>query len=247
MTNTETWDRIAVRDRSTGAAVGDVVYGPGAPTERDLRLVGPVAGKRVLDLGCGAGQAAISLATRGATAIGVDASSAQLGLAKARAEREEVRVEWHQGDLADLAFLGADSIDLVFSAHALGEVHDLARVFRQVHRVLKPRGAFVFSVEHPIALCTARDAPAPGTVPASGALPLGRLVVHRSSFDRSAITVERQGEPVTLYQRSVSDVFMALGRAGFRVEVILEPEPIGTETKPLVPATIIWRARKEGV
>jgi len=247
VTNTETWDRIAVRDQSAGPAVGDVHYGPGAPTERELRLLGSVVGKRVLDLGCGAGQAAISLAMQGATAIAVDASSAQLGRARARAEREEVRVEWHEGDVADLAFLGADSVDLVFSAHALDEVRDLSRVFRQVHRVLKPHGAFVFSHEHPLALCAGHDAPAPGTVPTPGAPSPGRLVVHRSSFDRAPITVERHGEKLTLYPRSVSDVFTALGRAGFRVEVILEPEPVGADRRPLVPGTIIWRARKEGV
>ena len=54
--------------------------------------------------------------------------------------QEEVRVELRQGDVADLAFLRADSIDVAFSAYAFDDVEDLARVFRQVHRVLKVGG-----------------------------------------------------------------------------------------------------------
>jgi hypothetical protein len=42
----------------------------------------------------------------------------------------------------------------------------------------------------------------------------------------------------------VSDVFQALTRAGFRVELIVEPLP---SPDALVPHTIVWRARKEGV
>ena len=48
------------------------------PTDRELRLVGSVAGKRVLDLGCGTGQAAITFAKEGAVVIAVDGSRAQL-------------------------------------------------------------------------------------------------------------------------------------------------------------------------
>ena len=53
---------------------------------------------------------------------------------------------------AYLAFLRADSMDLAFSAFAIAEVDDIARVFRQVQRVLKPNAPFVFSFEHPMAL-----------------------------------------------------------------------------------------------
>ena len=112
-------------------------YGPDIPTEAELRLLGDLRGKKVLELGCGGAQCSIAFAKQGATAIGVDFSAAQLAFARRLCEREEVRVELRQGDLADLAFLRADSIDLVFSAYAFGYVEDLNRVFRQVHRVLK--------------------------------------------------------------------------------------------------------------
>jgi SAM-dependent methyltransferase len=239
VTNTEAWDRLAA-NAETGR-FDSVGYGPEMPSERELRLLGDVKGKRVLDLGCGSGQASIVLARMGAHAIALDASAGQLERAKKRAEAEEVRVEWHRSDLADLAFLRADSIDVTFSSHALAEVEDLDRVFRQVHRVLRPGGAFVFSYEHPIALSTGRD------VVGEGALPLGNREVRRSYFERTGLTVERDGESITLYTRTIGDVFAAAGRAGFRIDVLLEPEPLrSADPGPAIPTSIVWRARKTG-
>jgi ubiquinone/menaquinone biosynthesis C-methylase UbiE len=236
VSNTESWDRIASqRDQSPPLDV--VRYGPDGPTEEDLRLLGDVRGKRILDLGCGEGRAAVAFAQRGATSIGVDASVRMLDRARTLADRAGVRLEWHQGDVADLAFLRAESVDIAFSAYSLGEVSDLHRVFRQVHRVLKNRGAFVFSYEHPIGLCIGREPPDTPSTPINP-------VVRLSYFTDDPVTVEREGQPIQLYVRTVSDVFQALSRTGFRIEVLSEPNPGGDA---LVPRTIIWRARKEGI
>src|SRR5207249_2865411 len=103
----------------------------------------------VLELGCGGAQCSIAFAKQGATAIGVDFSAEQIAFARRLCEREEVKVELREGDLADLAFLRGDTIDVCFSAYAFGYVDDLGRVFRQVHRVLKEDGPLVFSLPHP--------------------------------------------------------------------------------------------------
>jgi SAM-dependent methyltransferase len=226
MTNTSSWDRIGARDTPNYAT--DVLqYGPDGPTERDLRLLGDLREKRVLDLGCGTGQAAIALAHQGAIVIGLDASDGQLARAKQVADREEVRVEWRKGDLADLAFLRAESIDVAFSAYTIAEVEDVSRLFRQVQRVLKPGSHFVFSYEHPISMYL--EAAGRG---------------ERSYFDPGPVIVERNGEPVNLYVRTIGEVFTELGRAGFRVDAILEPEAGAVDGR--IPSTIVWRARKEG-
>jgi len=236
VTNTESWDHIASQRREDPST--DVVwYGPDGPTEDDLRLLGNVAGKRVLDLGCGAGQATVALARRGATVIGVDASNQMLERGRALAARADARIEWHHGDLADLAFLRAESIDLAFSAYALGEVDDLSRAVRQVHRVLKNRAMFVFSFDHPIALCVGRAPPDSPSTPIDA-------IVRMSYFTDEPVTVERDGEPIKLHVRTVSDVFHALTRSGFRVDIVGEPRP---SLDALVPRTIVWRARKEGI
>jgi SAM-dependent methyltransferase len=208
--------------------VADLLYSPDGPGEHELRLVGDVTGKRVLDLGCGDGNAAVTLAKQGAVVIAVDTSEARLSLGRRRGEEAEVRLDWHAGDLADLAFLRADSVDLVFSAFAIDTVEDPARVFRQVQRVLKPNAPFVFSVAHPFALCVDD----------------GRVV--RPYLEPGQVSVTRWGEPATVYPRSLSETFADLSRAGFRVDTLLELPPSAHSSEP-VPSTLVWRGRKEGV
>jgi SAM-dependent methyltransferase len=241
MTNHDEWDRVAARARDDEPLPDVVRYGA-SPTERDLRLLGDVGGKRVVDLGCGRGDNAIVLARAGAHVIGVDASAGQLERLRRRAELAEVRVETHRSDAADLAFLRADSIDLAISTGLVDHLEDLDRFLRQVHRVLRPGAAFVFCYPHPVALCIRRDDTGPG------ALPLGGLEVRRSYFDPGPLTLEHHGAPVTLWPRTIAEVFASLHRAGFRVDALLEPEDVtSSDPGPSVPTVIVWRARKEGV
>jgi SAM-dependent methyltransferase len=236
------WDRHSAAYQDAAKLSTSVAhYGPDIPTEAELRLLGDLRGKKVLELGCGGAQCSIAFAKQGATAIGVDFSAAQLAHARRLSEAEEVRLELRQGDLADLAFLQADSIDLVFSAYAFGYVEDLNRVFRQVHRVLKVGAPLVFSLTHP-----AYDIVDEETEPP--------LLIRRSYFDRSPIDFEWDGIPFTAYHHTVSELYMGLVRASYRVDLILEPEPIERgphshawrDTFLYVPRTLIVRARKEG-
>ena len=240
MTNSDAWDNVAARG---GMADTDVVsYGPDVPTEAELRLCGDVHGKRVLDLGCGAGENAIAFAKQAAHVIAVDASAGQLQLAKKLADAAEVRVEWHQGDAADLAFLRADSIDLAFATGLLGEVDDVDRLLRQVQRVLRPGAPFVFSFDHPVALALGRDVAAPGHVAARS---VGAPALLLRSDTRRA---RRDGENIRVWPRTIAEVFSALHRAGLRIDALLEPEPVrSADPGPQVPPVVIWRARKEGV
>ncbi|MEA2685232.1 MAG: hypothetical protein QOE93_427 [Actinomycetota bacterium] len=228
------WKRLPPDDanRSLGP-VADVQYGPDVVTEAELRLLGTLADKRVLELGCGAGQSLVCLSKKGAHTIGLDFDGAQLAAAKRLADAEGVRVELHQGDLADLAFMRGDSVDLVFSAYALGFVQDLNRVFRQVHRVLKEGAPLVFSLPHPVYDLIDHHGQA--------------LVIRRSYFDHAPLA---DG-----FHHTVSDLFAGLSRAKFRVDVMLEPEPsvegsrspFWDEAARWVPRTLVIRARKEGI
>lgn len=128
----------------------DVIqYGPDLPTEAGLRLLGDLHRKRVLELGCGPYASAVGFAKAGATTIVVDNSPEALAAMREACEREEVRVELREGDLAQLAFLRAETIDVAFSAYGLEQVANLGRLLRQVHRVLRPGGILVFSLTHP--------------------------------------------------------------------------------------------------
>ena len=108
-----------------------------------------------------------------------------------------MRIEFHQSDLADLGFATSGSVELVLSTTALGEVDDVSRVFRQVHRVLKPGQPFVLAV------------------PPSA---------HRGARGRRSGAPPGLREPPA---RTVSGYFTALQRANFDVDVLLEPVPAG--------------------
>jgi ubiquinone/menaquinone biosynthesis C-methylase UbiE len=210
-----------------------VTYGPDVAREDTLKLLGNVDGKRVLDLGCGTGHNAIALAKQGAKVIAVDESADQVADARAACERERVKVELHHAPLAELAFIRADTIDAVVSVWGLAPVQDIDRVFRQVDRVLKPEHALVLSMPHPAyAVVDPSD---------------HERRVHRSYWE----TASRDD----LVPRTISQLFTSLGRANFRVDALLEPEPAATGRRSPVwhdhmrylPATLILRARKQGL
>lgn len=220
----------------------EVQYGPDIATEAQLRLLGPPAGKRILELGCGGAQASVVLAKQGATAIAVDTSADNLAFARQLASQEGVRIELRHGDLAELAFLNAESIDVAFSAYAFSFVEDLRRLFRQVHRVLKVGAPLVFSLPHP---CY-------DLVDDSG--PDDRPVVRRSYFERAPIEYEWRGMSYIEHRHTTQDLFGALVRSGYRVDTLLEPEARSAGPRSihwrdayrLLPRTLVLRARKEG-
>src|SRR5947208_11247700 len=192
--NAAAWDRHSASYQAGARLPTDVAhYGPDIGTEADYRLLGDLKGKRVLELGCGGAQCSIAFAKQGAHAIGIDFSSEQLAFARRLCEREEVRVELREGDLADLAFLRAESVDVVFSAYAFGFVEDLNRVFRQVHRVLKPGGPLVFSLPHPAYDMIDDDAEEP-------------LLIRRPYFDRTPIDYKWNGIPFTDYHHTTAEL-----------------------------------------
>lgn len=224
-----------------GLRLDAVHYGPDIGTDAELRLLGDLRGKRVLELGCGAAPCSIAFAKKGAIAIALDPSAELVARAKRRCEQEGVRVELRQGDLADLAFVRADSVDVVFSAYALAYVDDLSRVFRQVHRVLRVGAPLVFSLPHPVY----------DIIDDVGHQP---LLVRRSYFDRNPIGPEGDDFAQHRHHHTIADLYTVLFRASYRVDAILEPRPpssgprseLWREPFRYVPRTLVMRARKEG-
>jgi len=113
-----------------------------------LGLLPDVGGRCVLDLGCGGGQLAHHLATRGAAEVtGVDVSERMLALA--RAEFAHSRVTYTRAALEDVEF-AESRFDLVVSVLAFHYVDDYAGLLRRIARWLAPGGILVYSTEHPI-------------------------------------------------------------------------------------------------
>lgn len=199
-----------------GEFLGDVrfVWCPEGVDESAARLLGEVAGRDVLEIGCGAAQCARWLAGQGARVAAFDISHRQLRHSQRIDQDTGLRVPVVQADAESLPFLDA-SFDLACSAFgALPFVADALGVFREVRRVLRPGGRFVFSVSHPIRWAFPDD---PG--------PRG-LTSDRSYFDRTPYTEVDEHGTVTYveHHRTMGDWISLVAASGLTIEGLLEPE-----------------------
>jgi ubiquinone/menaquinone biosynthesis C-methylase UbiE len=111
-------------------------------------------GRKICDLACGTGAAAVALARRKFVVTGVDGSSAMLARAKRRADRWDISVDWRQGDLTALDLPGGYDMATCFfdSLNHLTEPQQLRQAFFGVRRALAPGGLFFFDMNTPYAL-----------------------------------------------------------------------------------------------
>jgi SAM-dependent methyltransferase len=114
-----------------------------------LRLVGDVAGLRLLDLACGHGRLARELARRGGQVVGVDLSAGLLTKARAREEADPLHIAYVHADAASPEALARETFDGVGCSFGLSDIDDLDGAVASVARVLRPGGFFAFSLLHP--------------------------------------------------------------------------------------------------
>jgi SAM-dependent methyltransferase len=198
----------------------DFVWCPEGLREATAGLLGPVAGRRVVEVGCGAAAASRWLASQGAEVVAVDLSAGMLRHAVAGADRTGVRVPLVQADALAMPFRSG-AFDIVCTAFgAVPFVADSAAVMREVYRVLRPGGRWVFAVTHPMRWIFLDDPGEPG------------LVAVHSYFDRRPY-VEQSGDGAVTYveqHRTLGDRVRELVAAGFVLRDVIEPEwPDGHE------------------
>jgi 2-polyprenyl-3-methyl-5-hydroxy-6-metoxy-1,4-benzoquinol methylase len=107
-----------------------------------LAMMGELAGRRVLDAGCGDGALACAAAARGADVTGIDPDPAMLVAARSRAAAAGVQGNFLAGRVERLPFADA-SFDVVAAVAVLCFVPDAARAVREMARVLRPGGRLV--------------------------------------------------------------------------------------------------------
>lgn len=104
----------------------------------------PGAGERVVDLGCGTGNAALLAARRGARVTGIDPARRLLEVAAERARGEGADAVFVPGDAAAMP-LEDDAADLVLSVFGVIFAPDPAAAAAEIDRVLAPEGRIVLS------------------------------------------------------------------------------------------------------
>ena len=108
----------------------------------DSRSLKPLAGKRALDAGCGAGLLCEPLARLGAEVTGVDAAAENVAAARAHSEGAGLAIDYRHGDLATL---GLGRFDLVTSMEVIEHVADKGAFVRALSQSLAPGGLMVLS------------------------------------------------------------------------------------------------------
>lgn len=107
--------------------------------------IGALAGKTVLDVGCGGGILSEAMAHRGAEVTGIDMGEAPLKVAKLHGLESGVRVNYRRITVEDLADEMPAHFDLVTCMEMLEHVPDPESVVRACARLVKPGGQVFFS------------------------------------------------------------------------------------------------------
>lgn len=247
--NRRWWDAAAPAYLAEhGPDLGDVdfLWCPEGLREADARLLGDVAGRRVLEVGCGSAPCARWLRTAGAAVVALDLSAGMLAHAAEVGRASGVAVPLVQADAAALP-LTDGSVDVACSAYGgLPFVADAEGVLREVARVLRPGGRFVASVNHPLRW-PFPDSPDPAD-----------LRVVSSYFDRTPYVETGVDDEVVYaeHHRTVGDWVRAVVGAGLVLEDLVEPEWTPGRTRhwgqwspergALVPGTLVLVTRRPG-
>ncbi len=231
-----------------GDYLGDArfLWGPEGLYEDEAHLLGEVTGKRVLEVGCGAAQCSRWLVKQGADVVAFDLSRRQLEHARRIDDAlGQPPLRLVQADATVIPFAD-ESFDIACSAFgAVPFVADSAAVMREVARVLRPGGRWVFAVTHPFRWCLPDDGGE------------GGLRIRDSYFDRRPY-VEQDDDGVATYvehHRTLGDRVRELTAAGLVLLDLVEPEyPEGMEDRwgggwsklrgRLVPGTAIFVTEK---
>ncbi|MCI4347045.1 MAG: class I SAM-dependent methyltransferase [Thermoplasmata archaeon] len=208
--------------------------------ERKLRLLGATRGRRILELGCGAGRWSAALKAGGAQPIGLDISLRRLSQARRVQIRHRVRFPILCANAEQLPFRD-EVFDVVFcdwGAMTFGDPH---RTVPEVARVLRPRGVFVFSNSSPF-----------------------RTVAHDRTRDRIGRTllypyfglgpIEFPGE--INFQLGYGEWVRLFRACGFHIDRLVEPSAYGRSRSSYLsaqemawarrwPIESIWRLIKE--
>ena len=102
----------------------------------------PLAGKTVLDVGCGAGLLCEPLARMGAAVTGVDAAPENIEAAKAHAGQSAFAIDYRAGEIAEQ---GLGQFDVVCSMEVIEHVTDPAAFIAELARHMKPDGLMLLS------------------------------------------------------------------------------------------------------
>jgi ubiquinone/menaquinone biosynthesis C-methylase UbiE len=239
--NKSGWDKVADQYYGVLALPN---YGPYALTEDELKLLGDVQSKNILEIGCGSGHSLLYMATKGAKELwGIDLSTKQIEFA-----RELLSQHGLDGKLFELAMEEMDGLpenyfDIIYSIYALGWTANMSKTLSHIYNSLKMGGVFVFSWDHPMQSRLEYEGE--------------QLIYKRSYLEEGSYRVESfRGVPIIMHHRKVSTIINELANVGFKICKVVEESriPEDDDSSPnrwysgkkaeFSPSTLIIRCKK---
>lgn len=193
-----------------------------------MQLLELQAGEAVLDVGCGNGALARSLAQRGAQVTAFDFSEELIRLATARGADLAVEVDFRIIDGTDEAAmlaLGVGRYDAITCTMALMDMPTIEPLFRAAARLLRRGGRFVFSTQHP-AFNSNNPIFVHEKEDRDGVVADHYAVKLRTYLDMPPVKgsgAPGEPDPHYYYHRSLSELLSAAFAAGFALDGLLEP------------------------
>lgn len=180
------------------------------PTIR--HLLGPVAGRQVLELGCAGGYLTRDLLADGADVVAVDKSEQMVAhtrlLTEGRARVEVADLDEPLDSIED------GTIDLAVASLVLHYLSDWTTVLSEVFRALRAGGALVLSVHHPI----------------TGWVRSDQEDYHRTEVIEETWNVDGVETVAQMWRRPISAIFTPLLAQGFVIDAVHEPSLSLTES-----------------
>jgi SAM-dependent methyltransferase len=242
--NRDVWTRSNAEYTDANAADAwaqeEITWGIFAVPELELNVLGDVAGKDVLELGCGTAYFSAWLARRGARPVGLDLTPAQLETARRLQRETGLEFPLVEADAAAVPLADA-SFDLVLSEYGASIWVDPYRWIPEAARLLRLGGELVFMCNSVLSILCAPDE---GNVDER---------LHRAQFDLGRIDWAEEG---VNYYLGHGQWIELLRESGFELEGLWEVgasaeatrhdyyDFVSAEWARKWPAEEIWKARK---
>ncbi|MEO0093805.1 MAG: class I SAM-dependent methyltransferase [candidate division WOR-3 bacterium] len=235
-------------------------------------ILGNIKGKKVLDLACGEGYNTRILARKGAKVIGIDFAQKLIDYAKEQEAKDKLGINYYVCDASNLAIFKNNTFDIVTCFMALQDIENYQKAIKEVFRVLKKNGRFVFVISHPCFEARIISGKRIGgwvyrqrteNKETALNLKLAKTSLYYAIdryFDTASDIIHWNMERLnkhfkTLsFHRTLTDYATALYRAGFLIARLIEPKPTkrGLKKHPLyfkenlrIPQSIVIEALKQ--